>query len=412
MNFKIKIIRFGLLNLIEYMLVVFIILECRSVYSVSLDYHIPIDLIVILLTFLLVLYGLVTGMIRIKKNSAAVAFMLIAYLIVFFLFNVIWTSNRMDFIYKFFLFLPIITILENAEEGTSLAFDLLKKYAFVMVLLSAFSLFFWLFGSLLKIVPATGTIHYYWAIKRISNSYFGVYFENAKDTFLFLNLYRNSGIFTEAPMYSLNITLALAINIFISDSKAKFLSKKNIVLILATISCVSLTGVGFIVVAVLAKNFFENKKGTTKKIIIVLVIVVVGIMGQNIIDIKMSTNSYLVRIDDYIVGFQAWMDNFFFGGGYGIRNYQGYLKSWRSFNTGYSNSLFWILAQGGIYLFFIYLFPALLSLKRYIKNQERGKIILLLLVWYLIITTSFGYQFVLLLLVSLWYQDAIISLRR
>lgn len=412
MNFKIKIIRFGLLNLIEYMLVVFIILECRSVYLVSLDYHIPIDLIVILLTFLLVLCGLVTGMIRIKKNSVAVSFMLVAYLIVFFLFNVIWTSNRMDFIYKFFLFLPIITMLENAEEGTSLAFDLLKKYVFVMVLLSAFSLFFWLFGSLLKIVPATGTIHYYWAIKRISNSYFGVYFENAKDTFLFQNLYRNSGIFTEAPMYSLNITLALAINIFISGSKAKVFTKKNIILILATISCVSLTGLGFIVVAVLAKNFFENEKRTTKKIIIVLVIVVVGIMGENIIDIKMSTNSYLVRIDDYIVGFQAWIDNFFFGGGYGIRNYQGYLKSWRNFNTGYSNSLFWILAQGGIYLFLVYLFPALLSLKRYIKNQERGKIILLLLVWYLIITTSFGYQFVLLLLVSLWYQDAMISLRR
>lgn len=213
-------------------------------------------------------------------------------------------------------------------------------------------------------------------------------------------------------MYSLNITLALAINIFISGSKAKVFTKKNIILILATISCVSLTGLGFIVVAVLAKNFFENEKRTTKKIIIVLVIVVVGIMGENIIDIKMSTNSYLVRIDDYIVGFQAWIDNFFFGGGYGIRNYQGYLKSWRNFNTGYSNSLFWILAQGGIYLFLVYLFPALLSLKRYIKNQERGKIILLLLVWYLIITTSFGYQFVLLLLVSLWYQDAMISLRR
>lgn len=399
--------KFGLIDIIEYLLVIFIILECRSVYSVSLDYSIPIDLIVVILTLSLMLCGLFTRRIVITVKSAKLAIILVTYLMIFFVANVISTSAKYDFIYKFLLFLPLITIMKDTRYSENISVDLLKKYAAVMVLLSFASLFFWLFGSTLKVISPSGILHYYWGIERTANSYLGVYIESAKDTFLFTNLYRNNGIFAEAPMHSLNLTLALGINLFICDSKSsKIFSVKNTIIILTVLSSLSMTGLSVIIAAIMAKVFFEEEKGKSiKRVAVIIAIIAVGILSQGLIDLKSDTNSYLVRMNDYYVGFKAWMDNFFFGGGYGIRNYMNYLESWRSFNTGYSNSLFWILAQGGVYLFLVYFIPSLLAMKRYIQNRDMSKVIFLCLVWYLVFTTSFGYQFILLLLVSYCYQD-------
>lgn len=262
-----------------------------------------------------------------------------------------WTSGKSDFLIRFPIFITLLLLCSSVNDSEDFMTRILTKYSDIMAILGAISLIFWLFGSTLNILSSTGTFTYYWGIERTANSYFGLYFETNKDGFLFYNLYRNNGIFTEGPMHSLNLSLALAISTFIDKRN---LHKKGVikefVLILSICSAVSVTGVGCIALIYIIRYLFGgNGKHKSDRTIFAFVLIIVAsqVLGQ-LLEMKSTTNSYSYRIDDYIVGFRVWIDNIIFGGGYGVRNYINYLSAWRADNTGYSNSFFWILSQGGI----------------------------------------------------------------
>jgi hypothetical protein len=206
-------------------------------------------------------------------------------------------------------------------------------------------------------------------------------------------------------MYSLNLSISLLVNLFIY--KNKIISPRNIVLIVAICSCISITGAVVAAIACVCRLMIDGKKKVSLgRVVGVVTAIILLVVFENLLDMKSETGSYLYRMNDYAIGFQAWMDNFFFGGGYGMRNYLDYLPTWRVSVTaqGYSNSLFWILAQCGIYLFMVYFIPAVVAMREYIKHKEYSYAVLCSCIWLLVITTSFGYQFILLLMIALWFE--------
>ncbi len=394
-------------TIFEYCLALFIILDCRSVYTVATSMSLPIEEMVICFCLVILIAKFIRGNGKrlFDRKQLTLIVILLIFCGVFFVFNVMWTSGRSDFLIRFPIFISLLLLCSSVNESEAFMTRILIKYSDVMAILGAISLIFWLCGSTLNILSSTGTLTYYWGIERTANSYFGLYFETNKDSFLFYNLYRNNGIFTEGPMHSLNLSLALAISTFIDKRNLhKTGVIKNLVLILSICSAISVTGIGFIVLIYVIKYLFgtdrRHKAGQTI-FAFVLIIVASQVLGQ-LLDLKSTTNSYSYRIDDYVVGFRAWLDNIIFGGGYGVRTYIDYLSAWRANNTGYSNSFFWILSQGGIWLFLFYFLPSVFEIRLSSRRKDKGELLFLIAVWYLIFTTSFAYQMILILILTRW----------
>ena len=392
-------------NLIEYGIALFIVLDCRSVYTVMTGVSLPIQSIVIVLCTVYFLLNFCLNKKGLARSQVKIVAFLLLYFVVFFGVNVLYTSGRVDFIIRFPMFMGLLLLCSHKNEDPDFMTRLLLKYSNIIVLLALISLFFWGFGSVLRMIPAADDISYYWGTLRESRSYLGLYFETNKDLFLFKELYRNNGVFTEAPMHALNLSIALAVIMFIDKKNSdKMLCKKSIVLIAAIISTISLTGIGCVVIAYIVKILFGREDRYRMRKLLLSCTLIMGVMFflPSLLMRKTETMSYSYRIDDYIVGFRAWCDNLIFGGGYGVRNYINYLSEWRRNNTGYSNSLLWILSQGGIWLFLVYAVPCIAIFIKNCREKRRTETFFLLVILYLMLSTSFAYQMILVLIVSRW----------
>ena len=100
-------------------------------------------------------------------------------------------------------------------------------------------------------------------------------------------------------------------------------------------------------------------------------------------------------MDNYQAGFAAWLENPISGSGYlNMTNVIAHYSSFRLNDIGYSNSIFRVLAQGGIYLAFVYVVPMLKSIHEAIITRNSKKIGFLLIFLYYFITTSFPYNYI------------------
>ena len=256
--------------------------------------------------------------------------------------------------------------------------SLLTAYKNIMVVIAIESLFFWLFGSLLGIIEHTGYLYSTWAANdneiNVCPSYYGIYFETQHtNSFDNTGLVRNTAIFTEAPMASMNFSIALMVECML---KKKPYIPFVILLCLAILSTISTTGYMVLLFLLIFKLMTYHVNTVFLKIIKIiglpiatLVIIAVGIY---VLADKSDTMSLLLRVDDFIVGYDTWIESPLFGWGAGNTYPLGqHMDFWRGRETGFSNSVFWVLAQGGIYLGLpyivssIYVFRSMYKLKEY-----------------------------------------------
>ena len=237
-------------------------------------------------------------------------------------------------------------------------FPLLLNIINITVLLAVISLFFWIFVSNLNVISPTDYLINKWSDGGVAVSYYNMYFETQRIEIMDNVIVRNSGVFAEAPMWNLILSIALMI-------QTLFLGRndyKTFILVLTILSTVSTTGVYIIGLIIAYKIIFEVS-GWKKYIALILVPIL--LLGLSFIwENKSETASASIRFDDYKAGIQAWFDNVFFGSGFlnGLRVIERYMDTTIRANLGYSNSLFVILAQGGIILFILYLLPMFLIL--------------------------------------------------
>ena len=110
---------------------------------------------------------------------------------------------------------------------------------------------------------------------------------------------------------------------------------------------------------------------------------------------KLSLPDGSTRINDFVVGFNAWLAHPFFGGGFESLEYLNrFMPAWRSFDTGFSNSPMEILAQGGIYLAVPYIYGFTVSLARSIRSRDLNRLAATVIFSYLFIFTVVPYQYI------------------
>ena len=99
-------------------------------------------------------------------------------------------------------------------------------------------------------------------------------------------------------------------------------------------------------------------------------------------------------MDNYRAGFAAWIEKPLLGSGYqNMNDIISHYSSFRLNDIGYSNSIFRVLAQGGLYLFSMYLIPMCKAVKDSIQKKDGRKAAFLLVYLYYFMTTSFPYNY-------------------
>ena len=113
---------------------------------------------------------------------------------------------------------------------------------------------------------------------------------------------------------------------------------------------------------------FNNKtRINTKKFItlfiMILLIPVIFEVSINLVNEKMKSSSYSLRKDDFNACIEAWKNNKIFGIGIGNEEeIEKYMNKLRKKNTGLSNSIMAVLAEGGIILFIFYFLGPLINI--------------------------------------------------
>lgn len=287
-------------------------------------------------------------------------------------------------------------------------FHLLYKIENVIVVLSFISTALWVVGPTLGFLEPNFVIKGdwgSWADHDKINGYWGLLFlaQPEDGTFLGFDLWRNTSIFTEGPMYNLWLDLSICTELFLREKVNKF---RFGILITALLTTFSSTGYIFLLIIVLFYWISDSSTLTRHNTIIRIGITIlsfsaVSLFIKEILVMKSDTGSYLTRITNYALAYSEFVANPMFGVGYMMGP---------DYSFGYTNSFTDLLGQGGLYLFLISFFPFLyyiLFVKRKLRSIQMNALCILFL--YLAITTNFYSRLVFFFIPAVMYSYIYIS---
>lgn len=393
---------------LEYMLAIFIILDCRSVFQHTLSNSNVINIALCALICCLVMLNLLAKRYDKNKVKKAILYFMVYYLYMglFILLNDM--EGTKNYIYAFGIIFPLLFFYYYTSKKTKESIiKMLEKISNVMIVIATVSIILYFLGPILNLIKPTGSIYMKWGGERAILSYYNLQFITQNISIFGINIIRNTSIFTEAPMYSLNLSIALAIQMMISPSKNSFI--KKIILVITIITTTSTTGIIIATELIFFKILLQksNKRivKITKSIWFPIICIILFSIATFFYDFRSETNSYSIRIDDYRASYQAWLEHPIVGNGYGsIEQIEEYMSGFRMNNTGLSNSILVLLAQCGIYWGIIYMTPFILAIVYGIKNQKSSVIIFAGTIMILFITAIFQYTVMMLNLLAIGYS--------
>lgn len=370
---KIKLAPF-FTKIVDILLALFLILNCQSMYQNSdvVNYHIY-EITLALIVISIIIRYLQYPIDKAKLNHIA-AFSLIYYILaILVLVACVSKSDLLSYSARF-LFAPIILLYFVPICNLKNKFQVLIYFVIWTCIITAISLFFYIFGTNFDILHPTGLFQYKWGLSHSVPSFYNLYFGNVQYVnggFLNGLTYRNTAIFVEGPMYAAVLDLALY---FLYLLKTYFRHFKLYVVILwlgiVTSNSTAAMVIGIIVTFLTFKNTVAFKRA--KEVAIVPLFVLLLVLIISLINKKAGTfsqtSSFGIRFDDYISGFKAWLSSPIFGWGYNNLDGINYFRE-NMANGGYSNSLLAILNGGGIIFGMLYLIPIIYSLHSRNKMQ-------------------------------------------
>lgn len=323
-------------KLLEYCLAALLILECNSTYIRISSFSGIFSIFTAFIIFILCIQNVKRkNNLDYNKIVPFYFFYFLGSLIVFFKAN---PEFRISYISKFIMILPLLILyIASYEKGKS-RFDLLYKIENLILIEACISIFFFLFGTLLSIIPSTETVYLNWGEGHFVSGWYHLYFE--------AQIFRNSGIFAEAPMHNYILCIAFLTEIYIKRNISKL---KITILTIAILSTLSTTGQLVLISTLIIQLLTRNKtKRINVKIKILMYTISLGIiiglyyLLQYILEIKSDTSSYEVRSNYIQTAIKNWQSSPIFGCGYGTNI------------LGSSNSIFVLLAEGGLFMFSLY----------------------------------------------------------
>lgn len=397
--------------IIEYLFIAYIIIECNSVFSCALNNY-YITEVGSFIALILAIAGAKFYNRRIKKKTIQFIFVHIIYCTIFILLCVN-TSHLYGFASRFLIFFPVLLVICDTYYKNDNIKSLLKRFVDIATVLSAISLFFWLFGSILGTIKPTGTLVARWGTDYPYTSYYNLYFVRQYRRIFGISFVRNSGIYTEAPMFSLILCIALVFKLFLLTQKtdSKRGRKKyipEIILTLGIISTISTAGYIVLAISILMLYYLKSTRSRRAKLIHLFIGFIISFAFifavNNLIVEKLESSEGGVRLDDFIAGINTWIEKPFIGHGYGnneslIQN----MNALRLYNTGMSNSIFTVLAQGGLYLLIFYLLPVYALFIRCLRQKKMRIICAISLFVVEFVITIFPYKFIMFFLLATMY---------
>ncbi len=351
-----------LITILEYLWAFFVILNGNSVYhaNANVDFHL-LEISLGLTALLFVTNAAFMG-VRATRANVLIAMILMLYTTIYLAFR--QTSMTASIFIKLFIVGAPVSYLLFAElyrQGR--LFKLLHRIVDIICVLSLVSLVFWVFGELLGMIQTNGYMELNWGSFNRIKGYYGIHFAFQLDTTFFPELFinRNSGIFAEAPMFNLWLSIALAIELFLK----KKASKARVILLAITIlTTLSVTGILFLALSLgLFTILHYREMGRKKRILLwgalmIIIPLALVILGKSLL-LKTETQSYDMRLSDYVGGVRLWMDYPVFGCGYGnLSMLLPYIYSPNGI-VGFSNSVTAVLGTGGIWIAMLFYFPLL-----------------------------------------------------
>ena len=308
-----------------------------------------------------------------------------------------FNSLSINEILFYFVIAPLMLILLMFKNFNDQLVDFLNTFVKIILIFAIVSLIFWVFGSILKVVHPTNIVINNWNGGLPTPSYFNLYFETQGIHFFGTTIIRNSGIFAEAPMWSLMLSSAFIIQELFLENSIKRLS----LLTLTILTTVSTTGI-FVIGLLLIYRVLMLKKSLFKYVSLITIPIVIYALLQ-VWEEKSDTISASIRFDDYLAGFLAWKENLFFGSGLvlGLKAIESNMNTLIRTNLGYSNSFFLILAQGGVILGIFYLYPVINVLIK--KGVSRDTKMFALIFIILLLTAIFTDTPLFILFIGIFY---------
>ena len=334
-------------NLLDYLLLTLIFISTNSIYVNSGYKFTPFTIVVAGMLIVINLFTTKLSISYLKK----ICFIVGSYYLVIIMLMLI--HNEIYRIFYFFVLFPVIIIFVLLESYRESLVKFLDKFVQVILVLVTISLFFWFFGSILKIISPTNYVVNEWMNGSEIKSYFNLYFETQGVKFLGLHFIRNSGIYTEGPMWNLILSLALMIQVLLLPKN----HKRELILTFTIFTVASTTGifiVGVLYVYKIVHHFNRRQKLIAFS---ATPFIVFGMM--RIFKSKANSISTSIRIDDFVAGISAWKESIVFGSGLsnGLKVLESYMNTAIRPNMGNSDSFVLILAQGGILLGLLYFYP-------------------------------------------------------
>ena len=367
-----------------------LILNCQSVWqnSINTNYHIYeicFFQIVIYCFYYPAKYGIKN---RQGQRAIALSGVYLWILSIMLLFSVS-SENVIRFLSRYLIF-PLFLFVFASRASHHKKMMIFSKFVKWVTIIAWISVIFWMLSTF-GLVSPTGYIKTGWMGNY--DSYYGLYFSNNLQRLEFLiNLRRNIGIFTEGPMYMLVLTFSLLFAQMLNDTYP--VKKKQLVGIIAALVLTgSITGY-LIFVFIVGMQLIHRFRNYPSKIIIGMIGVVIGIIATYfLLMAKSHTMSYELRMDDIYAGFNTWLQKPFIGNGYeNIGEISTFMSANRGGNMGFSNTLFAVLAYGGIIFAIPFVFPIVVGLSTARRTHDY-KLAVFCIVYFLLYFAVVFYTF-------------------
>lgn len=377
--------------ILKYVVMLLLILKTQSVFTFFKDIDLHINLILSINLMLLTILRIYNKEIIIcgRKNQLEIIALYMIYIV---LYALMTRGEDKSYIANYVVILPLFFInLADSKDIKEEIVNASKIFTKLILIITILSIFFYVFGSLLNIIKPTNNVTIEWGVERNFDSYFLLHYNAQNINVGNVHFYRNSSIFTEAPMFSLVLSVALMFEVFINDAKRK---NYIAIFVLGLISTVTLSAfISIFLIYILwlfinVKSIYKNRKLLVLNIIIMLI----TLAGVSILlNIRSNTSSLNIRSDDYAACFKAFSKKIFLGNGYNNEDaIKEYMSDFRWYNQGLSNSIGTILAEGGIYFSILYILPCVILLRYSII--ERKKNLFSLMICYVVSISIFIYH--------------------
>lgn len=380
-------------KILEYAVALLIILECNTVYFWNINQNFFITEMLIVFILFLFIYNLMSYRMHNKSylNKKSILFLFLYYAYIL-LFMILTKTKDGSFIKLFIIIYPLLVLMYSQKNFKKQS--IIEKIPNIVVILAIISIALWILGPLTKVLKPTGYMYIDWGEVRRIPAYFGIHFYTQSAGLFGKLVVRNTGIFTEGPMYSLILTIALITEVFITKRKSP---KVIFVLLITIFTTISTSGIVVGIVVLFIDFIITKNKGNVVKslklMILPFVLLSIILIIGYFIGVKRTSFSYYTRMDDYVASFKAWKQHPVLGNGF--KNEDSIIKFMsraRKKNTGLSNSILVVLALDGIYLSITYFVPFIKSFANSIKNKNIRLFIFTTMVLILFTTIIFPYK--------------------